>query len=181
MSMNKRNRLFGRQLFLVILLIGTVSTSSIGCAYYSFTGASIPAGVQTVAIPMAIDASASPLTGLDDEFTDQLIQRFVQQTRLSLEPDEEAADVVLGTRITRYRNDPVAVGGGERATLNRVALTVSARYYGRTEDAVILERTFEGSEEYDPTVDGVQGEAQAASAALEEIAQDIFNAATSDW
>ena len=168
-----------------VALAGVVAISiaaiATGCAYYSFTGASIPPRLETIAIPLTVDESASPLTGLDDEFTDQLIQHFVQQTRLQLEADGTGAHAELVTRITRYGNDPVSVGGDERAALNRVSLSVYARYYDHVEDEVLLERTFTGTEEYDPTRDGLQGEAQAASAALENIAQDIFTAATSDW
>ncbi len=163
----------------IALVLALAMTS--GCAYYSFTGASIPPRLDTIAIPFTIDETTTPLTGLDDELNEQLIRRFVQQTRLSLETDETDADAILSTRITLYRNDPISVGGQERATLNRISMSVHARYHDNVLDSLLLEQTFIGSEEYDPVRDGRQGEAQAANAALDEIAQDIFNAMTSDW
>ena len=151
------------------------------CGYYSFTGATIPANLDTIAIPLVQDNSLSPLTALDEEMTRRLIDRFVQQTRLSLETNEEEADAVLTATLDRYANVPTSVTGEERAQRNRVTITVSVRYYDRTEDEELLQRTFSSFEDYDPVVDGLDGERVAALAALENIADDIFTAATSNW
>lgn len=152
-----------------------------GCAYYSFTGATIPAHLNTIAIPLAEDASASPIIALDETLTELLIERFVRQTRLALETSEADADAVLEVRIDRYVNEPTAVSGDERAARNRVTLRVTARYYDRVEDNVLVDRTFTSFEQYDPVAAGLEGEAQAARAALENIADDLFTAATSNW
>ncbi|WP_228350545.1 LptE family protein [Rhodocaloribacter litoris] len=153
----------------------------VGCAYYSFSGATIPSHLHTIAIPLAEDRSVSPVTALDERLTRLLVDRFVGQTRLSLEPDPEAADAVLFVTIDRYQNEPTAVGGQERTTRNRVTLSVTARYVDRTEERELLRRSFQGFEEYDPVAQGLAGEETAAFAALEKIADDIFTAATSNW
>ena len=139
-----------------------------GCAYYSFTGATVPAHLNTVAIPLAEDNSLSPLTTLDDELTDLLITRFVQQTRLGLEQNE-------------YANAPTSVSGQERAELNRITLSVSVRYYDRVEDKELLRRSFSSFSDYNPLEGGLELEEETARAALENIADDIFTAATSNW
>jgi hypothetical protein len=152
-----------------------------GCAYYSFTGATIPAHLHTIAVPLAEDNSVSTVTGLDDRLTRLLIDRFVGQTRLSLEEDPEQSDAVLTVTIDRYSNEPTAVGGQERTTRNRVTIFVTARYEDRVEKKEIFRRSFSGFEEYDPLTEGLAGEESAAAAALEKIADDIFTAATSNW
>ncbi len=152
-----------------------------GCAYYSFTGATVPAHLNTVAIPLAEDNSLSPLTTLDDELTDLLITRFVQQTRLGLEQNEDDADAVLTIRIDRYANAPTSVSGQERAELNRITLSVSVRYYDRVEDKELLQRSFSSFADYNPLEGGLELEEETARAALENIADDIFTAATSNW
>jgi len=164
-----------------ILLLLSLSLFSTGCAYYSFTGATVPTHLNTVAIPLAEDNSLSPLTTLDDELTDLLITRFVQQTRLSLEQNEDDADAVLTVRIDRYANAPTSVSGQERAELNRITLSVSVRYYDRVEDKELLQRTFSSFADYDPLEGGLEREEETARAALENIADDIFTAATSNW
>jgi hypothetical protein len=150
-----------------------------GCSYYSFTGASIPAHLNTIAIPFVEDNSISTVTGLDEQMTRLLTDRFVGQTRLSLQPDTEAADVVLTVKIDRYANEPTSVSGGERATLNRVTLTVSVVYQDRVHNEEVLRQTFSNFEDYD--VVDLSGEASAARNALVKIADDIFNRATSNW
>lgn len=163
--------------FLAALTLGLAIP---GCAYYSFTGATIPQRLNTVAVPLFEDPS-TPFSDLDDALTQNLINRFVGQTRLSLESDENEADAILSGRIGRYESEPASVGGDERASLVRVTVTVEVRYYDNTEDEEMLDRTFSSYAEYDPVADGSDGEREAALAALENIADDIFTTATSDW
>ena len=151
-----------------------------GCGYYSFSGASIPAHLTTIAIPLAEDNSLSPLTVLDEALTDLLVDRFVRRTRLVLTTDDSEADILLTSEISRYTNAPTAVSGQERAQFNRITVTVSARYHNRIDDDV-LERTFSNFDDYDPLEGGLEAEETAALAALESIADDLFTAATSNW
>ncbi|NNE34617.1 MAG: LptE family protein [Rhodothermales bacterium] len=161
-----------------MMLIVVVS----GCRHYSFTGASIPEDLRTIAIPLVEDNSVNTLASLDESFTDMLVQRFVRQTRLQLEPDEGNADALLTIRIVRYTNIPTSVSGDEVATLNRVTINVSVEYRDQKNGREMLNRSFTGFDEYDPTgSDGLSGEQDAATAALVKIADDVFTAATSNW
>ena len=175
-----RIKSFVQRAGLAIALLGLVLAAS-GCAYYSFTGATIPANLNTVAIPLVEDNSLSPLTTLDEELTELLTTRFVQQTRLRLETNEDEADVVLTARIDRYTNAPTSVSGQERAEFNRVTLTVSVRYFNRVEDKEFFQRSFNSFDDYDPIQGGLEEEEMAARNALENIAEDIFTVATSNW
>lgn len=166
-----------------ILLVSVFTFAIAGCGVYSFSGASIPSHLNTVSIPQVQDRSSNTLTNLDDELTNLLIDRFVQQTRLSLEPSESNADAVLRVRIDRYSTQPTSVSGQEQATLNRVTINVFVTYIDQTNDTEVIDRSFSSFEEYDPLDPntGLTGEAAAATAILEKIADDIFTAATSNW
>ncbi|PSQ68259.1 MAG: hypothetical protein BRD35_05660 [Bacteroidetes bacterium QH_7_62_13] len=152
-----------------------------GCAYYGFSGASIPSHLETIAIPIAEDNTSSPVPTLGRDLTDLLTDQFVGRTSLSLNNNETNADAVLQARITGYSNEPTGVSGEERATVNSVEIRVQARYYDQVEDSTMVEQGFTGSAEYDPTEAGLNGERQAARVALERVGEDIFNTATSDW
>lgn len=153
-----------------------------GCGYYSSTGAVLPEHVNTIAIPVFEDQARSSLPNLTDELTELLIDRFVRQTRLSLVTDDLGADAVLSGAIDRYSNRPASVGGQERATLNRVDITVTVQFTDRLKGQdIVPRRSFSAFGEYDPVADGLDGETVAASEALKQIADDIFNAATSNW
>lgn len=168
------------QLILVLLLsIGGATLS--GCAYYGFSGASVPSHLETIAVPIAEDNTSSPVPTLGPDLTGFLTDQFVGRTSLSLENNETNADAVLQARIMSYRNEPTGVGGDERATVNSVQIRVQARYYDQLKDSTMVEQSFTGSADYDPTEAGLSGEQQAAQLALERVGEDIFNTATSDW
>lgn len=164
---------------IVVFLTGILVPLVSGCGYYSFSGATIPQHLGTIAIPLVEDNSISTLIALDEQMTQLLIDRFVRQTRLNLEPRQDNADAVLEVFIDRYVNAPTSVSGDERATRNRVTITVSVEYNDMVENRSLLQRSFSGFEEYDPL--DPTSEEDAASAALVKIADDIFTASTSNW
>lgn len=151
------------------------------CGVYTFSGATIPDRLQTVAIPLAEDRSTGGPPGLDQLLTDALVERFADRSRLTLEPDEADADAVVRATIERFTVTPAAVTSeANAAALNRVTLGVRVVMEDRVEDGELLARSFSASEDFPPSA-GLQGEADAAAAALEQIARDAFTAATSDW
>ncbi len=150
-----------------------------GCAYYSFTGASIPDNLNTIAIPLVADNSLNTIPELSDQLTEALVNLFVNQTRLSLVESEDEADAVLTAEIQRYSNAPSSISGEELAATNRVTITVMVIYQDQTEEKELLRRTFSNFEDYDPL--DINNETIAALAALQNVADDIFTAATSNW
>ena len=152
-----------------------------GCLQYSFTGTSIPSDVRTIYIPFFDDRSGGGLADINDRLNRSLVNRFVNQSRLSLSNSEDAADAIVGGVIQNYQNRPFSVGGDERANLNQVSITVRASFkYSRDED-VLWEKNFTGTGTYDVIENPVEGEELAAEAALQQIANNMFNDAVSDW
>ena len=162
----------------VLLLLATGLS---GCMYYGFSGASIPSHLETIAIPIAEDNTSSPVPTLGRDLTGLLTDQFVDRTRLSLNNNETNADIVLTARIMRYTNQPTGVSGDERATTNSVEVQVQTRYYDQVRDSTMVDRTFTGSAEYNPTQSGPAGAEQATRLAVERAAEDIFTTATSNW
>lgn len=175
MDMLTLNR-WGRAL--ALLLTGSLLLG--GCAFYSFTGATIPGHINTIAVPLATDRTDGPLPTLDQILTQQVIAQFVNQTRLQLTSSEADADALLDLRIEQYSNTPTAVGG-DQAARNRVSISVAVRYMDQVNDEQLMDRSFSGAEEYDPIELGPAGEEEAARAVLDILAQDIFTTATSNW
>lgn len=151
-----------------------------GCGVYSFSGASIPDHLQTVAVPIAEDQAGGTPPGAEGLLTDALVRLFGDRSRLSLVADEGEADAVVRATIERYAVAPAAVTGDDRAAVNRVTLAVRVVVRDRVEDRDLLDRAFTATEDYEPG-EGLQGEADATASALEQVARDAFTAATSDW
>lgn len=167
-----------RNLFLLGL---TVILLNSGCLRYSFTGTSIPDGVNTIFIPFFPDQSNSGIGNLSDLLNEALIERFVNQSRLQLANSEDEADAVLDGRIASYSNRPFSIGGDEQASQNQVAITVNARFQYSTDDAPLWDKGFSGTFTFDPTDDPANGEESAAAEALELVANNMFNDAVSSW
>lgn len=164
--------------FAIIFLVGAGS----GCGSYSFTGSALPPHVETISIPIFEDQTRSGIPNLSDSITELLIDRFINRTRLRMAANTIDSDTILSGSVLRYRNQPAAVGGEETATVNRVNITVTARFEDRVKGRdMVPERTFTAFGEYDPVADGIEGENVAAADALRQIADDIFTAATSNW
>jgi outer membrane lipopolysaccharide assembly protein LptE/RlpB len=162
-------------------LLIAVATSLSGCTVYSFSGASIPSHLETIAIPIAQDNTSSPLNTMGSDLTGLLTDRFVDRTSLSLTTDDSGADAILTARIQRYTNQPTGVSGDERATANEVTIQIQVRYVDQKKGDELVSQTFRGTATYNPVEAGIAGERQAAQNALQNAADDIFSTATSNW
>jgi len=163
-----------------ILIIGSLLVVA-GCVQYSFTGTSIPADVRTVYIPFFDDRSGGGIGDINDRLNRSLINRFVNQSRLSLSNNENAADAYIDGTIQSYQNRPFSVGGDERANLNQVSITVRASFKYASDDQPLWEKNFSGSGTYDVIANPVDGEVAAVEEALQQIANNMFNDAVSNW
>ena len=168
-----------RKLLLGVLAIYVVAATS--CFRYSFTGTSIPEGVNTVYIPFFPDQSNSGLGDLSDRLNEALVNRFVVQSRLQLANNAEEADAVIDGRITSYSNRPFSISGDEQATQNQVQIRVQASFLYTADDAPLWDKAFNGNFTFDPLDDPVNGERDAANEALNQIANNMFTDAVSSW
>lgn len=169
---------WNRAWVVIILCVGFLFG---GCLRYSFTGASIPPGVNTIYIPFFPDQSNSGLGDLSNRLNEVLINRFVNQSKLQLANNEADADAILNGVITSYSNRPFSIGGDEQANQNEVSISVRAtfRYTSKEEDE--WSSSFNGRATYDPSVEPIEGENIAATGALEQVANNMFNDAVSNW
>ncbi|HET8865833.1 MAG TPA: LptE family protein [Gracilimonas sp.] len=162
----------------IILCVGFLFN---GCLRYSFTGASIPPGVDTIYIPFFPDQSNSGLGDLSDRLNVVLINRFVNQSSLQLANNEAEADAVLDGVITSYSNRPFSIGGDEQTNQNQVTITVRATFQYTSQDEEEWTTSFTGRSNYDPAENPIEGENEAANTALEQVANNMFNDAVSNW
>ncbi len=152
-----------------------------GCISYSFTGTSIPADVRTIYIPFFPDRSQSGLGDLSDRLNRALINRFVNQSRLSLSNDQDESDAFVEGAIQSYVTRPFSIGGDQQANLNEVQITVRATFQYSRDESPLWTKNFNGSATYDVLENPVDGEIAAAEAALQQISNNMFNDAVSSW
>ncbi|MEX1063151.1 MAG: LPS assembly lipoprotein LptE [Balneolaceae bacterium] len=156
-------------------------TAAAGCFNYSFTGTSIPSDVNTVYLPFFEDRSGGGLGDISDRLNRSLINRFVNQSRLSMTNNQDGADAVVQGVIQSYQDRPFSVGGDEQADLNEVAISVRASFRYADDEEPLWDKNFTGTATYDVRENPVDGEVAAAEAALQQIANNMFNDAVSNW
>ncbi|MGF1670799.1 MAG: LPS assembly lipoprotein LptE [Balneolaceae bacterium] len=169
---------FNKQILTGLLVCMVLVT---GCMTYSFTGTSIPPDVRTLYIPFIPDRSESGLGDLSDRLNQALINRFINQSRLSLANDQESADSYLEGSIQSYQNRPFSVGGDQQANLNEVRITVRATFQFAKDEKPLWSKSFTGNSTYDVRQNPLDAEIEAAEEVLQQIANNMFNDAVGNW
>src|SRR5690625_4375264 len=128
---------------LLLLLLATFLMA--GCIRYSFTGASIPAGVNTIYIPFFRAQSQSGLGDLSGSLISPLIIDFVNQICLSLSSETEDADAFVEGAIQNYIIRRFSIGDDEQATINEIQITVNASFQWATAGDPMWTKSFTGT------------------------------------
>ncbi len=162
-----------------VLLFISLSMSNFGCCFYSFTGASVPQHLQTIAIPIAEDRSGSAEPGLKELFTDQLIQKFIDDNTLQV-TEKTAADAVLECTLTSLRDAPAVVAAGETVESRRITVTVNVIYRDLVQRKIIFNKSFSNYGDY---VSGgsLTERRSAIETAVDLITEDILLDTVSGW
>lgn len=155
--------------------------TAFGCIRYSFTGGSIPSDVRTIHIPFFPDQSSSGVGDLSDRLYQNLVDRFVNQSRLSLASGRESADAWIEGTIISYQNRPYTVSGNAQSTLNQVQISVRASFQYADATTPVWSTSVSGAATYDVLNNPVEGETDAIEEALEQIANTMFTNSVAQW
>lgn len=150
----------------------------LGCAY-SFTGASIPSDMKTIAIPVFDDVSGYTEAGLRENLTNTLIQKFIQDNSLQV-VDRRYSDTILEGIITSLRDEPFVITGNERVNSRRIVISVKAKFIDQRSKKQMWEKSFSQYSDYSAD-GGLIAKQQAIQKAIENLTEDILIATVSDW
>lgn len=165
----------------LLLILAVIALFSTGCISYGFTGTSIPQGVNSLFIPFFANQTSSAVPDLTDRLNNVLIERFINQSSLTLSNNRTNADAVLEGSIIRYSNEPFSITGENQAEQNEVIIVVEATFRYPEKGKEVYSKRFSGSATYNPSENPIEGETNAAQEALEQIANNMFNDAVSGW
>ena len=162
-------------LFFILILSILLS----GC-HYSFTGASVPSHLHTIAIPLFKDNSGSGEPDLNSNFTFQTIQYFIDDNNLQV-TEKQAADATLTCTITGFSDITASITGNEQISLRRVTLTVKAIYRDLVMKKTVWQQNFSNYEDYENKGDILQNRRDAIDEAIKKISDDILLAVVANW
>lgn len=168
------------------------------CMYYSMAG-SIPAHINSIAIPIVENQTAE--FGMSESVTENLLLKFNEENILRVTDEEEATSILRGT-ITRVSDAPYTFTKEEAVTEYRFTVQIKVEWYDVREDRKLLEKSFSGwgayglsgdisSDAIDNDGDGlIDGEDDdefgdprefATTVAVTKIAEDVLNEIMTSW
>ena len=161
-----------------IALCGGLALSILGCAY-SFTGASVPAHLKTIGIPLVDDQSGFGEPGLREKFTTDLTNLFISDNSLEV-ADRKISDAVLEGVITGVTDAPSVVEQGEQVRKRRV--TISTRFVLKDMKLrrTMWEKTFSSWGDYDSGA-GLSQRQTGLQEAIRKLSEDILLDTVSGW
>lgn len=118
--------------------------------------------------------------GIERDFTQRLQNLIQNQTNLSL--TNSGADLVYEGEITQFRVTPMTATADQRASQNRLSITVNVRFTNKKSEDDDFEKPFSFFYDY-------RGDAlltgpvltEALDVIFERITQDIFNESLAKW
>ena len=146
---------------------------------YSFTGASIAEDVKTVSVKTFPSYAPLANANLSQTFTEALKDKFLSQTNLDLVASD--GDLQFEGSITGYNVTSVAIQGNERAALNRLKITVKVKFTNTKDSDLDYESSFSRYTDYESSQNLASIEDGLIAEINDQLTQDIFNKAVSNW
>jgi hypothetical protein len=149
-----------------------------GCMY-SFTGASVPSHLKTVAIPLVDDQSGFGEPGLRETFTRELIDLFNTDNSLQV-ADKGTADAILEGAIVTIADAPSVVTQGEQVSKRRITMTVHFKFQDMKLRKKIWEKNLSNWGDYD-SGGGLSQRQVGVQEAMRKISEDVLLETVSGW
>lgn len=166
--MGNRQKLDIWAVFLCLFLVPALS----GC--YSFTQGSLPEHIKTVSVPVFGDETRSGIGQLRERLTTEMTDKIQGQSSLVILQSTREANSVLEGVIKSYSDLPSQVSSQtEKATQNRVSITVSVTYRDLVEKKTLFTQNFTGFSDY--AVGDYSGQQDAITKAIANVTDDILN------
>ncbi|WP_066632337.1 LptE family protein [Labilibacter marinus] len=162
-------------LIYLVLLIGLSS-----CAInFTLNGASVPDNLKTFTVQYFENRAPLINPTLSQEFTEALKDRVTNESRLAL--TEENGDIDFSGQITGYSIRPMAIQADALSAETRLTVTVKVTYRNFKDPQQGWESSFKAYQDYPSEQNINEIESELTELIIEQITQDIFNKAFSDW
>ena len=149
-----------------------------GCTY-SFRGASLPPGVQSVAVQVCDDNSGFGDPNLRVNLTNQLTQKLVSDNTLRVTNLSSADAAIIGT-VTSVNTQAAAVQGNQQVGKWRITVNVSIKFQNLKTQKNIWTKDFSNWGDYDPSA-GPSNRDAGLSQAEDKLTEDILLAVVTNW
>jgi hypothetical protein len=163
----------------MFLAAALVLANIAGCAY-SFTGASVPPHLKTVAIPLVEDQSGFGEPGLRELVTTELTNLFISDNSLEV-ADRGQADSILEGAITTVSDAPAVIQQGEQVSKRRITVTARFAYQDMKLRKKVWEKNFSTWGDYESSGGGPSQRQAGLQEAIRKLTEDVLLETVSGW
>lgn len=179
MRRDGRSGVVGRSTITELALVFVIIVAGSGCPY-SFTGASVPTHLKTIAIPVVDDQSGFGQPGLRELFTKNLTDLFIGDNSLEV-TDRTGADAVLEGAIVSVTDAVAVVGEGDQVSKRRVTVNAKFVLHDMKLRKRMWEKAFSNWGDYDTSAGGSSARELGLQEAIRKVAEDILLETVSGW
>lgn len=148
-------------------------------ACYSFKGISIPPDVSTYYIPVFdIRAENAPPT-IGQIFSETLKDKVRNESRLIW--NEDSPDIEFNGSIIGFRVTPQAPQPGETVSFNRLEISVQIQFINNKNEKKNWRQNFSFFNDFGTDQNLLDIQDQLIANIFDQITEDIFNRAFTDW
>jgi hypothetical protein len=152
-----------------------IALAAVGCGYhFAGTGGEAPGDIKSIAIDVLQNNTAE--IGLENVFTNAIINQFVQWKKLPIKPRKEA-DAVLGGSITGINIQEVSHVDSDKTLTSRVTITLELALKRVETDEILWKRNYSYYDDYVETgnaLDTALLRRGAANQIAEYLAEKIY-------
>lgn len=160
-------------LSLVVLVLSACTIS------ITMSGASIPENLSTFSVQYINNRAPLINPDLSQKLTDGLKDRIQKESRLILV--NEGGDIEFSGNITSYSTQPMALKADAVSAETRLSTTVKIRCRNFKDPKKDWEQTFTAYQDYDSENNLSDVEEELVTLIVDELTENIFNKAFSDW
>ncbi|MCO6487437.1 MAG: hypothetical protein J5I98_03415 [Phaeodactylibacter sp.] len=161
---------------IVIMLASSVVLFS-GC--YSFRGISIDPSVTTYYVEQFTNNALNAQPALAQRFAEDLKEKIRTESRLvfnDTDPNIEFKGIIVSYNVTSEAPQP-----GETTAINRLTITTAIEYINNVNEEKGWKKNFSFFFDFPSSQDLASVEDEAVTAISNQMMEDIFNAAFTDW
>lgn len=166
-------RIYTILLSLVVLVLSACTIS------ITMSGASIPENLSTFSVQYINNRAPLINPDLSQKLTDGLKDRIQKESRLILV--NEGGDIEFSGNITSYSTQPMALKADAVSAETRLSTTVKIRCRNFKDPKKDWEQSFTAYQDYDSENNLSDVEEELVTLIVDELTENIFNKAFSDW
>jgi Lipopolysaccharide-assembly len=165
----------------ILLIFFTLHSSLliISCGPYSFTGTTLSPDLKTITVNNFTLQTAGGPANLPLTLNEKLKEYYQRYTSLKVVPNN--GEMVLEGSITGYELLAQAPTAQDQAGVNRLQITVLARFTNNKDETKNFEQSFSFFQDFPQNQTLNQNESRLVPKILDQIVLDVFTKTAADW